>query len=76
MDSSIRIFGDLGIEDAIKRKLASRQLQDKDMEWWNSVTLETPDEEISWEPIQAKFEAKIISTAHKSALFMKLLEMK
>ena len=47
MDSCVRIFGDLGIEDAIKRKLASRQLQGRVMEWGNSIILETPEEEIS-----------------------------
>ena len=76
MDSCVRIFGDLGIEDAMKRKLASRQLQSRAMEWWNSVILETPEEEISWEQFQAKFEAKFISTAQKSVLFKKFVELK
>ena len=46
------------------------------MEWWNSVTLETLEEEISWELFQAKFEAKFTSIAQKSALFKKFVELK
>ena len=33
LDSCDRIFDDLGIEDAMKRRLASRQLQGRAMNW-------------------------------------------
>ena len=45
IDACRRIFGDLGIEDATKRKLASRQLQGRAYDWWNSITIDTPEEE-------------------------------
>ena len=63
IDACRRIFGDLGIEDATKRKLASRQLQGRAADWWNSITIDTPEEEITWEQFQVRFEAKFISTA-------------
>ena len=50
----------MGIDDATKRKLASRQLVGRAMDWWNSITLETPEEDISQELFQTKFEAKFI----------------
>ena len=65
IDACRRIFGDLGIEDATKRKLASRQLQVRASDWWNSITIDTPEEEITWEQFQARFEAKFISTAQE-----------
>jgi len=76
MDACVRIFRDLGIDDATKRKLASRQLEGRAMDWWNSVTLETPEEDISWELFQAKFEAKFISTVQKSIMFRIIMELK
>ena len=76
MDSYVRIFSDLGLEDATKRKLASRQLQGRGMECWNYVTVETPEEKISGEKFQAKFEAKFISTTQKLALFKKFIELR
>ena len=63
IDACRRIFGDLGIEDATKRKLASRQLQGRAADWWNSITIDTPEEGITWEQFQVRFEAKFISTA-------------
>ena len=46
------------------------------MEWWNSVTLETPEEEITWKQFQVKFETKFISTSQKFSLFKMFVEMK
>src|SRR5574338_1330206 len=76
IDACRRIFGDLGIEGATKRKLASRQLQGRASDWWNSITIDTPEEEVTWEQFQARFEAKFISTAQKSILFKKFVELK
>ena len=47
IDACRRIFSDLGIEDATKRKLASRQLQGRALDWWNSITIDTTEEEIT-----------------------------
>jgi len=76
IDACRRIFGDLGIEDATKRKLASRQLQGRAADWWNSITIDTPEEEITWEQFQVRFEAKFISTSQKSVLFKRFVELK
>ena len=44
MDSCDRIFDDLGLEDAMKRRLASRQLQGRAMNWWNAIRTATPED--------------------------------
>ena len=47
LDSCERIFEDLGIEDAMKRKLASRQLQGRAMNWWNAIKAATPKDQVT-----------------------------
>ena len=44
LDSCERIFEDLGIEDAMKRRLASCQLQGRAMNWWNAINTATPED--------------------------------
>ena len=46
------------------------------MDWWNSVTLEILEKDISWEQFQAKFEAKFISTVQMSIPFNRFVELK
>ena len=41
LDSCERIFKDLGIDDAMKRKLASRNLQGRAINWWNAIKAAT-----------------------------------
>ena len=47
----------------MKRKLAPRQLQGLAMNWWNVVTIATPEDYFSWEQFKILFEEKFISTA-------------
>ena len=63
LDSCERIFEDLGIEDAMKRKLASRQLQGRAMNWWNAIKAATPEDQITWEQFKARFSEKFIPAA-------------
>ena len=53
-----------------------RQLQGRAADWWNSITIDTPEEGITWEQFHVRFEAKFISTAQKSVLFKKFVELK
>ena len=76
LDTCIQIFGDLGIDNATTRMLALRLLQGRAMGWWNSVTLETPEDEITWDHFQVKFETKFISTVQKSILLKRFVELK
>ena len=47
LDSCEHIFKDLGIEDEMKRKLASRQLQGRAMDWWNAIKVATPKDQVT-----------------------------
>ena len=53
LDSCERIFEDLGIEDAMKTKLASRQLQGRAMNWWNVIKAATPEDQVTWDQFKA-----------------------
>ena len=76
LDSCERIFEDLGIEDAMKRRLASRQLQGRAMNWWDAIKAATPEDQITWDQFKARFSDKFIPAAQKSELFRKFLELK
>ena len=76
LDSCERIFEDLGIDDAMKRKLASRQLQGRAMNWWNAIKAATPEDQVTWNQFKARFSEKFIPAAQKSELFRKFLELK
>ena len=76
MDSCERIFKDLGIEDATKRKLASRQLQGRAMNWWNAIKAATPEDQVTWDQFKARFGEKFIPASQKSELFRKFLKLK
>ena len=76
MDSCDRIFDDLGLEDAMKRRLASRQLQGRAMNWWNAIRTATPEDQVTWVQFKARFSEKFIPAAQKSVLFKRFLELK
>mgnify|MGYP003361757193 CR=1 FL=1 len=76
LDSCERIFEDLEINDAMKRKLASRQLQGRAMNWWNAIEAATPEDQITWDQFKTRFSDKFIPAAQKSELFRKFLELK
>ena len=63
LDSCECIFEDLGIEDAMKRKLASRQLHGRAMNWWNSIKAATPEDQITWDQFKTHFSDKFIPAA-------------
>ena len=76
LDSCDCIFDDLGLEDAMKRRLASRQLQGRAMNWWNAIRTATPEDQVTWNQFKTRFCDKFIPAAHKSELFRKFLELK
>ena len=76
LDNCERTFEDLGIEDAMKRKLASRQLQGCAMNWWNAIKAATPEDQVTWYQFKARIGEKFIPVAQKSELFRKFLELK
>jgi len=43
-----RIFEGLNIDDGMKRFLASWQLQDKALVWWEAITQKELEENFSW----------------------------
>ena len=47
LDSCERIFEDLGINDAMNRNLASRQLQGRAMNWWNAIKAAAPKDQVT-----------------------------
>ena len=49
MRSLERIFTGLEITDAQKRQLAAWQLQEAAQDWWESVTAQTVEADISWD---------------------------
>ena len=49
LQSLERIFTGLDITDAQKRQLAAWQLHDSALDWWESVTANTVEADISWE---------------------------
>lgn len=71
-----RIFGDLRLEDAEKRLLASRQLQKSAMDWWDSETASTPEGEFSWAQFKEVFEAQFIPEAGRTQLFRSFIDLK
>lgn len=75
LETCNEIFGDLELEDALKKRLASRQLLGRAKSWWNTVITVTPEDEITWEQFRAKFKEKFILTSQKIALFNKFVDL-
>lgn len=48
LDTYDRIFSDLELEDAMKRRVASRQLTGRAMWWWNTMVVTTSKNMITW----------------------------
>lgn len=61
-----RIFDDFELEDAQKRKLASRQLTGRAMNWWNAIIAATSKNEMTWNQFKQIFEEKFITKAQKA----------
>ena len=60
----------------MKRRLASRQLQGRAMNWWNAIGTATPEDQVTWDQFKARFGEKFIPAAQKSVLFKRFLELK
>lgn len=76
IQSCERIFKGLKLEDDMKRYLASWQLQDKALVWWESITREEPEEHFSWARFKEVFEEQYIPAAGKSRLYRSFLDLK
>ena len=75
IDICDRIFDDLELEDAQKRKLTSRQLTGRAMNWWNAITAATFENEMIWNQFKQHFEEKFIPKAQKAILFKKFADL-
>lgn len=71
LDTCDIIFGDLELEDAMKRRVAPRQLVGIAMGWWNAVIVTTPENTITYGKFKTIFEEKFIPTAKRTELFNK-----
>ncbi|MDQ4222838.1 retrotransposon gag domain-containing protein, partial [Pseudomonas aeruginosa] len=71
-----KILNKLNIEDEQRRLLASWQLQEGALSWWESVIRNEPEEEISWERFKEVFKEQYIHEAGGSFVYKKFLNLK
>ena len=71
-----RIFKGLNIEDGMRRFLASWQLQDGALIWWETITQEEPEENFSWARFKEVFKEQYMPAAGKARLYRNFLELK
>ena len=71
-----KIFKGLNIDNGMKRFLASWQLQDKALIWWEAITREEPEENFSWERFKEVFEEQYIPAAGRTRLYQSFLDLK
>ena len=71
-----RIFRGLNLDDQQKRFLASWQLQEGALIWWETMIQEEPKENFSWGRFKEVFEERYMPSAGLSRMYQEFLELK
>jgi len=70
------IFEDMGVEDAMKRRIAARNLQGAALTWWERVKIGNPGADLTWAEFKDRFETRFIPGAERAVMFKKFIELK
>ena len=71
-----RIFRGLNLDDQQKRFLASWQLQEGALVWWETITQEEPEENFFWGLFKEVFKERYMPSTGLSRMYQEFLELK
>ena len=71
-----RVFENMGVTDRQKVQIASSFLQDGASDWFDVVSAEIGEEELTWERFRERFELRFIPEAEKAILARRFIELK
>ena len=64
------------MEDDQKRLIASWQLQDEASAWWETITVDKPKDEFSWEKFKEVFEKRYLPSAGICRMYQEFMDLK
>ena len=71
-----RIFNRMGLSDLHRVQVASSQLQERALDWYDLLSAEINEAGLVWDQFRARFELKFLPEAEKTALAWKFIDLR